>query len=189
MIDLAQATLLASGNGRDCFIHPRDPGLVLKVPRTTGDDRRQNDAERLYFSDLVRRGVPFHHLPRFHGEIETDRGAGLVYERLVDADGGQPVRLADGVRIGLVTYDEALRLLGVLRAYLLGYSIALADGGCHNLLLVHRDGGWRVMAIDGIGARRYGLRLWLYRHLPWMARYKTRRQWPKVLANLRHDIG
>lgn len=129
VIDLAGATWLGQGNGRACYVHPLDAALVIKIRRQDRRTRDQNTLEGLYLSSLARRRVPFDHIPRLHGVVATTLGEGLVYERIVDADGRQTLSLTDTVRQGLLTLERATVELEHLRTYLFRHWIAFVDTG------------------------------------------------------------
>lgn len=186
VIDLTGATWVGQGNGRDCYVHPQDPGLVVKVPRQDRVSRRQNRLELLYLSSLLRRGVPFDHIPRLHGVAATTLGEGLVCERIADPDGQPCLWLMEAVRQGVVPWKRAQELLADLRAYLLRHWIAFADTGSGNLVWQRRpDGSGRLVILDGLGARHPNIWLQLHMRFPSAARRKTRKKWPRLLERLR----
>jgi hypothetical protein len=184
MIDLAGAVLIGQGNGRACYRHPQDPGLVIKVARPGGDARDQNRQEITYLGSLLRRQVPFDHLPRFVGTVPTSLGEGLVCEFIVDADGQPSVAIPRAIELGLLARPAAEALLADLYTYLLRHGIALGDSGADNVLWQRSATGARAVLIDGIGARRPGPKATLRRLVPWCARLALRHQWPRLLANL-----
>ncbi len=186
MIDLADAVLIGQGNGRACYRHPQDPGLVIKVPRAGGDHRDQNRQEALYLASLLRRGVPFDHLPRYHGQVATSLGEGLVCEAITDAGGAPSASFPAALRAGRV--PDAAAALATLYAYLLRHGIALGDTGAGNLLWQERASGARLVLIDGIGSRRLGVKALLRRHLPFLARWALPHQWPRLRANLEEAV-
>jgi hypothetical protein len=184
MIDLAGAILLGQGNERLCYVHPADPAQVIKVQRPGGRTRGQNRIEHAYLTALVRRGAPFEHIPRLHGWVATSAGEGLACERIVNADGTAPLALAAAVGGGQLSRAQADGLLAGLLDHLLRHWIVFADVGGGNVVCQRTATGPRLMIIDGLGARHPGAKLWLHGHLPWLARAKVRKQWPKLLANL-----
>ena len=185
MIDLTGTILVGQGNERSCFVHPHDPGLVIKVPRPGQRSRQQNRIDHFYLTELVRRGASFHHIPRTHGIVATSLGDGLVCERIADSDGASSPPLALAVRRGLLTRERADELLHDLFADLLRDWIVFADVGGNNLVYQRRlEADDRLVIIDGLGARHPGLKLWLQNKIPFLARRKLRKQWPKLLANI-----
>lgn len=188
MIDLSAALVLGEGNERRCFVHPQDPGLVIKVVRAGRRGRSQNDIERVYLGGLQRRNASFAHIPRFHGMCQTSAGEGLVCERIADPDGASSLRLDLAVAQGSLTRVAAGTMLDDLLAHLVEQWVVFADVGGGNVVCQCRaDGSRRLVVIDGLGARHPGFKLWLHGTVPWIARAKTRKQWPKLLANIWAD--
>ncbi len=185
-INLDGATIIGSGNGRKCYVHPRDPSLVVKVPSSAGVPRRQNELELLYLTSLMRRGVPFNYIPRVYGLADTTRGKGLICERISNPDGRQCVTLMEAVRTGLLDQARTETLLEELRQYLLRYWIVFVDSGDGNLVWQERQHeSGRLVIIDGLGGRHPNLRLWLRTHVPWIARWKMRKKWRRLLVKVR----
>ncbi|HNA81119.1 MAG TPA: YrbL family protein [Thiobacillaceae bacterium] len=98
----------ARGGGRDCYAHPQDSGLCVKVAREgrSPEERRQGVAwwkrwrkSANKYDDSLRDfqilkalesdadSVTWQHIPRCLGWVETDRGRGLVTDLIRDADG------------------------------------------------------------------------------------------------------
>jgi len=189
MIDLTGAILIGQGNERRCFLHPHDPGLVIKVPSLGQRSRRQNRIDLIYLSGLARRRVPFHHIPRLHGMVATSLGEGLVCERISEPDGRNSPALALAVRQGLLPRERADELLDELFAEMLRYWIVIVDvAGNHLVFQQLPNGHRRLVIIDGLGARWLGWRLWIQSKIPFMARRKLHKQWPKLLANIWHPF-
>ncbi len=168
-VTLAHLEPFAIGGRRLCFVHPRDPSLCIKVNRT--DDQRflrlpkrrviparflreldDNEHDRRTLSSLERRlGPHFAHLPRYHGDIETDLGRAVVLDLVRDADGqiSRTVRslICDGVRL-----DTLRPAFNAFAQYLVRHNVltrALLD---HNIVARHAsDGSWSLVLIDGYG--------------------------------------
>jgi hypothetical protein len=113
-LDLGDARLIGHGWKRDCYQHPLDPGLCIKVPSLAPKGTRRlrerliewragssigaqhNDREwKAYgrFGEVLR---PF--IPAYHGFVATSRGRGLVVELVRDADGRPSRHLKDWLR-------------------------------------------------------------------------------------------
>lgn len=190
LIDLTTATLLGTGNERTCYAHPHDPLLVIKVTRPDGAGHGQNVIEHTYLSALQRRKASFAHIPRYFGRCETTLGAGILCERITDADGANSRQLDVVLREEHITRAEATQLLEALFDHLQQEWIVFADAGGNNLFLQQpATGNKRLVIIDGLGARHPGMRLWLQTHVPWLARRKNRKQWPRLLFNVWHESG
>lgn len=105
---LAGLEPFARGGGRDCYVHPHDSGLCVKVAREgrSPEERRQQvawwkrwrkpaqkyddslrDFQILKALESGNDPATWKHVPRCIGWVGTDRGQGLVTELVRDADG------------------------------------------------------------------------------------------------------
>jgi hypothetical protein len=168
-VSLSNAEPFAVGGRRLCFVHPGDPTVCIKVNRV--DEQRferlprkriipaslrrgldDNRHDRRLLSSLQRRlGRRYAHLPRYHGDVETDIGRGIAIDLIRDADGqiARTIRnlIVEGVPLDELrpAFDEFARYLErnrVLTRALLDHNIVAARGA---------DGGWTLYLIDGFG--------------------------------------
>lgn len=168
-VTLSGAEPFAIGGRRLCFVHPRNPALCIKVNRT--DEQRflrlpkkriiparflreldDNEHDRRVLSSLQRRlGPRFAHLPRYHGDIETDLGRAVVLDLVRDADSriSRTVRalICDGVPL-----DDLRPAFNAFAQHLVRHNIltrALLD---HNIAAQRNaDDSWTLVLIDGYG--------------------------------------
>ena len=128
-LDLHGAQWIGRGWKRDCYLHPLDPGLCIKVAseaaagarklrermaswfraESAGDahNRREWQAYRAFGAVLA----PF--VPRYHGFIATSHGPGLVGDLVRDQDGGPSMQLRDWLDQG--SADQGAALLARVR--------------------------------------------------------------------------
>lgn len=165
-LDLGTARLIGHGWKRDCYLHPGDPGLCIKVPsikpkgtrrfrerfiewRHGGSIGDQHNAREWaaygQFGGLL---APY--LPVYHGFVATSRGRGLLIDVVRDADGAPSAHLKDWLRES--TADEAAPLLARINDLfdlLLGSEIWLMDLNLTNFVArIDAQGDARPMLID-----------------------------------------
>jgi len=85
MLLLNASDFVGKGLHRECYIHPNDKQLCIKV--VVAGDLSESKREQSYYKRLQKRGISWDILPRFHGVIETDKGAGAVFDLVRDYDG------------------------------------------------------------------------------------------------------
>ncbi len=184
-LKLNDSLLLGKGNERLCYIHPIDPTKIIKVAHKHHMARNQNKLEELYGRYLEKKGVSFAHITHYYGRVDVEGKTGHVFDRVIDSDGSDSKTFSEIVRQRLITPEQAKELLEDLRVYLVENTILFIDVSLDNIMCRHEeDGSYRLIIVDGLGARRPGFKFWLYRHLPLYAAYKVKRQWPKVMRNL-----
>lgn len=180
--ELSATTLIGRGSKRDCHAHPRNPNLCIKVARYVDswwECQEQSVVEWHYINSLKKRNVPLYHLADCLGWVQTNKGVGLVTERVLDEDGYPALTLRDAVSAGLVDMKKVMTLLSALKAWALNYSVAIADLNGANLMLRHEGGEYVLVFVDGVGSRKPSWKLSFYQRCLWFARLKTKRQWQR----------
>ena len=85
MILLNASYFVGKGLHRECYVHPEDKNLCIKV--VVAGDLSESKREQSYYKLLQKRDICWDILPRFHGVIETNMGAGAVFDLIRDFDG------------------------------------------------------------------------------------------------------
>ncbi len=85
MILLNTSYFIGKGLHRECYIHPKDAQLCIKI--VVAGDLSESKREQSYYKRLQKKGINWDILPRFHGVIETNMGAGAVFDLIRDYDG------------------------------------------------------------------------------------------------------
>lgn len=183
MINLDGALLIGKGLHRKCFQHPQNPSLCIKIVYNGNMDESRR--EQAYYRRLQRRGIDWQLLPRYHGEVNTDRGVGAVFDLIRDEDGGIAKtlefylgceKLTAKYRTGLV---EALRKL---RDYLLKNWVVTMTLKPKNIVYRRsKEGGGDLVVIDNIGNSDF---IPVCNYLPAFARRKIRRKWVRFESYL-----
>jgi serine/threonine protein kinase len=151
IVQLNDDLLLGEGTKRKCFAHPDDPGLCIKISSERG--RRSAKREIRYLKLLRRRGKSLAQIADYKGAIQTNIGAGDLYELVRDCDG----RVSRSIRHYLSLGDDDIteRVVGAiegLRCYLNRNLILFSDIRPDNLLVRREcNGVLRLIIIDGVG--------------------------------------
>ena len=85
MILLNASYFVGKGLHRECYIHPDNEHRCIKV--VVAGDMSESKREQSYYRLLQKRDVCWDILPRFHGLVETNKGAGAVFDLIRDFDG------------------------------------------------------------------------------------------------------
>ncbi len=85
MILLNASYFVGRGLHRECYIHPDNEHRCIKV--VVAGDMSESKREQSYYKLLQKRDICWDILPRFHGLIETNKGAGAVFDLIRDFDG------------------------------------------------------------------------------------------------------
>jgi len=182
MIVLDESGLVGTGYHRQCFEDPRDSGRCIKVViKGTGAENRREES---FYRILNRKNISWAGIPRYYGKVQTDRGEGMVFDLIRDAD-GSPSRTLESylsdpdARPGP---HELQRLLNELRQYLLENGITTMTIKPANIVLQKRTADPdRLVIIDNLGCSEV---LPLSYHIRFFARRKTNRRFDRFETKL-----
>lgn len=166
------------GAQRECYIHPHNPGLCLKITvRTRSKWREQNPREYRYYRSLEARGIDWSRIARCYGWAATDKGDALVFQ-LVATDNGEVCKdLQFYLDRGLLDVEEILHELNMLKEWLLGNAVIICDLKPANIVYhPERPRGQRLIFIDGVNNRNF---LKLANVIKPLARSKMKRVWKR----------
>jgi hypothetical protein len=85
MLNLSPDLLIARGYHRECYQHPEDNDRCVKVVVHGGTEETRR--EQAYYRLLEKRLSDWRGIARFHGNSDTNLGAGAVFDLIRDADG------------------------------------------------------------------------------------------------------
>lgn len=174
---LIVSELIGSGLHRDCWVHPHDQQLCIKTTKIAGQDSYQSYADVLNFHQLEKKGVVGIHVPRLYGWVTTNRGRGLVCERILDECGTPSPTLAIAVRNRLIDAEEASRLVNDLFQKLIQLNIVVRDTNSKNLLVrTNAAHGRHLVIVDGVGHTATGPKEFLRDRFPFLGRYRTKKE-------------
>jgi hypothetical protein len=177
MIQLTEDLFLGKGRTRECYRHPHDTSLCVKVDYLD-KGCRQTSKEAKYYQKLrrLKPALEYDFIPRFHGMIETNRGIGGVFDLVRDDDGQVSRTLGECLRDGTVARERPVweKSLDQFLGRLMETGVILRDLNPGNLSARRlADGSIRLVAIDGIGHRDF---IPFCDHCLWIARRKQARQ-------------
>lgn len=192
---LDETTIIGRGNKRDCHAHPNDPRRCIKVARHLDrwvECQEQTIVEWYYTSFLKRRDIPLRHAADCYGWANTSYGPGLVLERVRNNDGSPALTLRNAIEQRTISLEDADHMLDELKQWAISHSVVIADLNTDNLMVRWKNGLAHLVIIDGLGSRRADWKFTLYQKLPWLARFKTQRQWERQeisLFDTLHEIA
>jgi len=114
--------MFGKGNHRECYIHPENKNLCIKVVVDTKLSTRQNLREQKYYLHLEKRRISWDMISKYHGDIPTNMGMGSVFDLVTDQDGEISKTLSDYLESNELSDQECNNLadlLHLLKVYLL----------------------------------------------------------------------
>ena len=172
--------LIGKGKERSCYLHPQDAGKLIKISRE--DVNTQSKREIDFYKTLINREVDYSHLPRFHGEIETDHGQGFIVDIVRDHDGEVSKSMLWYMENGYELADFE-PYLEELKDYLLNNLIIFTHDLYPGNMLFQKfsETEARLVVIDGIGDTVFIK--WL-NFFPSHVRSKINRRWDYIINRM-----
>ncbi|RLA82594.1 MAG: hypothetical protein DRG78_06755 [Epsilonproteobacteria bacterium] len=184
-IELDKKNIIATGGERDCYIHPECSQKLIKIAHTKTDT---NQMEDIYMTYLNTKNISFLNIAKYYGQINTNFGKGLVYELVLDYNNKISKTFRYYMANDLLPYKIQIQLLNELKLYLQNNNVVFIDNNLDNMLCkkVSQD-KYRLVIVDGIGAKRMGFKLWMYQYSKIYSKYKINRQWQKLMLKFKLD--
>lgn len=175
--------LVDSGNDRDCWRMAENHSLCIKIAKPE-QERPQNEIDYHYAKHLAKKGIQSVHMPTVYGWQLTDKGVGLVFDLVLDMDGQVSKQIIPAIKSGLVDVAIAKEQVDIVFAWLIEKRVILGDYGIKNLLVQnYAPDKFRVVIVDGLGARNFGWRYFLNRTVTYKAVIKARE-----FRQMTHDL-
>jgi len=188
-VTLNNSYLIAKGSERACYINPNDNTKVIKIIYSKESHNEQNELEYIYMNYLKKKNKDLSFLTNCYGYVDTNIGKGLVFDRVLDFDLNPSQSFRFYIAKKLIPLDYQKKLLDDLQEYLEQNGILFIDTSLTNIFCQkYSDTEYRLIIVDGLGAKRMGIKFWLYRNVEPYAKYKMKRQWKKLMKMYTADI-
>ena len=180
MIVLKDEDFIGKGNERACYIHPNDKNKAIKISYEQNLGRsKQTNTEIKYYKKLIKRkNLDWKHLPKFYGEVETNKGKGFIVELIRDYDG--KVSKSFKYYIEKDGLDKYKKELETYKQYLLKNYIIFNYGMMQGNILLRKNSptDFDLVLIDGLGDVAH---FTLLNDIPYFARRRITRRWEKFV--------
>ena len=169
MISLKNREWLDQGANRVCYLHPDDPGKVLKIIKPWKQARHKRKEAPWYkrlrpsacFDDNVqelkalqwieKKKDAHRHFPRCYGMVETDLGEALCVEYVHSgAEGNKCLSLEQYLALNGFT-GEIMKALDELCGFLYDNLIVTRDLRTFNIMVRYTEEGIDLVIVDGLG--------------------------------------
>lgn len=190
MIELDKANLIGKGLHRECYRHPENETLCIKVVVSGNDDETRR--EQRYYRHIEKRGIAWDMIPRFHGNVETNLGPGSVFDLISDHNGDVSKTLEYYLSSNEETeahYDGLSDSLDLLRHYLFQHRIITMTLKPKNISCKRMASDrYRLFIIDNIGNSDF---IPICNYSRYFAGKKIRRKWAsfesRMLNTYKHN--
>ena len=176
---------MGAGGHQAAYIHPDDPSKCVKIAfdPEDGDVKKELRYRRMCADKLSRSKL----VTKYYGTVETNKGAGLVFERVTDFDGASSLDLKDYLSAVSTAeeIDQSRALLMDFRRDFLSEGIAIVDTDITNFMVQRLSPTESQMRIvDNIGTP---VLIPLVYWSEMIARRKARRVWNRLADWLKEN--
>lgn len=190
MITLTKSLLIAKGGERDCYLHPEDNTKVIKIVHKTEEHNNQNELEYSYMKYIKKRkDLDLSQITDCYGYVSTNLGKGLVFDRVLDFDGTASKSFRYYLANKIIPLAEQELLITELKNYLEENLILFVDTSLTNIFCPKiSEDSYKLIIVDGLGAKRTGIKFTLYKISKAYTKYKIKRQWDKFMKMYEKDV-
>ncbi|MDL2329397.1 hypothetical protein LJC71_06585 [Desulfosarcina sp. OttesenSCG-928-A07] len=185
MYILDSSLFIGHGVNRECYVHPENSALCIKVVVGHGG-KRETRIEKSAYKHLEKRGISWELLSRFHGTVSTNKGLGVVFELIRDRDGSisKPLRQYIHTPEQTALHRDGLsRAFSHLKTYLFSEEIITSPLKAKNIVYQQTtDTGGKLVIIDNVGNTDF---IPICNYLSWAAQRKIHRRWKRFELRLK----
>lgn len=187
MILLKDTDFIGEGTLRACYIHPENPGLVIKVP--VGEKKGKelaNLKELKGYHALMREHVDLSCVSHCYGFVSTSHGKGLVCDCIRDDDGAISKTILDVITAKTgCDFEYIYNVAGGLCNTLKSKNIFIFDINLYNVVLRSRfDGTYQPYIIDLKGRYANNEFLPLSSYIRYFSKKKLERRCQQFLVRI-----
>lgn len=178
VLELKEENFVGKGNERACYIHPFDNDKAIKVSYEQNIGRsKQTTAEIKYYKQLLnKKDMDWRHLPRYYGEIKTNKGDGFIVELVRDYDG--QVSKSFAYYMNNFGFENYTKELEEFKKFFLNSQVIFNYGMMPKNILLRKnsESDSSLVLIDGLGDITY---FTFPNKIPYFAKQKIQRRWDK----------
>ncbi|MBR3746860.1 MAG: hypothetical protein IKN27_07865 [Selenomonadaceae bacterium] len=187
-IILTDDLFLGDGNHKIVYAHPTDKNLCVKLLRTPDDPDFAK--EMRYRKALGKRADSMTLLTKYFGEVETNKGTGYLFERVIDFDGKSSPTMLNVLADAFVyrdTVPDTEKLLLEFKKKYFDERFLLAGVDPDNYLVQKiSPTERRVRVIDNIGIATF---VPLPYYFDYFALKRGKKYWRRFVELIRTDYG
>ena len=188
MINLTDDLFLGDGNHKIVYAHPTDKALCVKLLRTPDDPDFAK--EMRYRKALGSRADSMTLITKFFGEVDTNKGTGYLFERVLDYDGKisqTMLNVFDDTVADKKFLPETEKLLLDFKKTYFDERFLLAGVDADNYLVQRTSPTSRlVRIIDNIGIASF---IPLPYYFDYFATKRAKKYWLRFCDLMRSDYG
>lgn len=180
-IILNDDNILSYGSNRICYLDASNPSKLIKIarhPESWIKDHRQSFSEWYISTYLITREIDCR-ISHCQGWVRTNKGPGLVVDRIVD-DHGQSVTLRKLLFSRELNVEQALCLVENIICDFSISGIPASDFNIDNFVIEGEHINKKLFMIDGFSPKNLNLKTHLLLKSKVLSNYYTKRKWHRI---------
>ncbi len=188
MIDLSESTAFNKGSHRECYIHPDNKNLCIKVVFDTEHRKRAASREKKYYHHLQKRDISWNMVPKCYGEVDTSKGLGVVFDLITDHDGQVSKTLTYYFESGELTGEgikKLIDLMAQLKQYLLEQRIFGRFAPRNIVCQKDESGISKLVVVDNLGNTEF---IPVSNYFGFLKRQRINREWDRFIGRAKNEF-
>lgn len=185
MINIDKSSFFGKGHHRECYVHPEDKNLCIKIVVDGNHNSPQMLREKQYYKHLENRNICWDMLPKYYGDVKTNLGIGSVFDLVLDHDGQVAKTLEyylGNIEETKANYAELSQCFIKFKDYLFTQRIITSRLEPRNITCQRDASGIiRLSIIDNIGNSDF---LPISNYSKYFAKKKITRRWDRFKKDL-----
>jgi len=180
---LTDSDLIGKGSNRLVYAFPDDLSRCIKVPKPGRHRHKHQKREIRFFKQLEKTLVPFDHISRYLGTVDTNFGIGYIYDAIRDADGKISNKLKTMALNNRERVPEYLQIMETLEDYLFDNLISFYEVNPSNIVCrINENGALEPFIIDGLGEK---VAIPIFNYSRNLRRRTLRRRWLRQIKHMK----
>ena len=181
---LTDDLFLGRGNHKEVYINPIDKNLCVKILFTEPDE--DFEREMRYRRVLGKRADSMTLLTKYYGAVDTDKGRGYVFERVIDFDGRASRTILSHIE-NPTTVDELIDILLDFKKHFIEEKFVAAGMDPDNFMVQRLSPAERrIKIIDNIGT---SARVPLLYYSDFLMARRAKKYWKRFVREIQLDHG
>jgi len=158
MINLSKKHYISQGKLQECYLHPENEKLCIKIRKDVSHEDVRVEREIKYYKMIQKKkDFSINFFAKYHGQINTNLGTGNLFDLIRDeTTNAVSSTLYDYLKIESSQDDQIFKEILRIKEEMIKHKIIVRDMKAKNICCkIRRDNSLELIVIDGIGHRNF----------------------------------
>lgn len=173
--------ILSYGSNRICYLYKEHPSKIIKISRDSTHWKRghRQSLSEWYVSKKIKKTGKDSHISLCHTWVTTNRGPGLVVDKIFD-DNGKSLTLRKLLFKKELTVGSALILIEDVIKSFSPLGIPASDFNIDNFILDGNHHDYKLIMVDGFSPKKLDFKTYLLLKSRRLSGFYTHRKWQQA---------